>query len=135
MESSKNDEGIRHICARDWDAEAMRIVLSILHNRTKSIPGTVSLELLCRISVIVDYYQLQDAIHFFATKWIDPLRSSLPSVWGRDLLMWLCVSNVFRDKGSFKAVTRTVVQHAPSEIPSLGLPISQDILDEGPSSS
>ncbi|KAK4453507.1 hypothetical protein QBC34DRAFT_395851 [Podospora aff. communis PSN243] len=42
--------------------------------------------------------------------------------------MWLCISSVFRDSGSYTAVTKTVVQHAPSAIPSLDLPIPQDTL-------
>jgi len=78
--------GCNEISAEDWDVEAMSLVLNIIHARTKSLPKIISLELLCKFLVLVDYYKLHDALHFFATLWIDALRSLIPAEYGRDLI-------------------------------------------------
>jgi hypothetical protein len=54
-------DGRYHISARDWDEEAFLILLSIFHIRSRQVPATVSLELLAKIAVLVDYYELAGA--------------------------------------------------------------------------
>ncbi|KAK0655945.1 hypothetical protein B0T16DRAFT_23473 [Cercophora newfieldiana] len=81
-------------------------------------------------SALVDYYKLHDAVDFFVTKWMDDLCGSLPSDYGRDLLMWLCISSVFRINKIFSVVTKVAAENAPGKIPSQGLPISPDTIDK-----
>ncbi|RYP42997.1 hypothetical protein DL768_010139 [Monosporascus sp. mg162] len=127
-ESSVTANGCHEINTEGWDTEAMFIVLSIIHSRTSSIPRTVTLEKLSKIAVLVDYYKLHEALHFFASLWIDNLRSSLPTVYDRDLILWICVSWVFKDATIFKIVTKLAIEHSPAEIQALHLPIPESII-------
>ncbi len=106
----------------------MRVVLSLIHSRTKDIPRIVTLEMLSKIAVLVDYYELHDAVHFYASLWIDTLRSSLPTSYGRDLILWICVSWVFKNASIFTAVTKLAVEHNPGKVPTLQLPIPEKVI-------
>ncbi|RYP61159.1 hypothetical protein DL769_007841 [Monosporascus sp. CRB-8-3] len=127
-ESSVTANGCHEINTEDWDAEAMFLVLSIIHCRTRSIPRTVTLEMLCKIAILVDYYKLHEALHFFASLWIDNLRSSLPTVYNRDLILWICVSWVFKDAAIFEIVTKRAIEHSPARIQALDLPIPESYI-------
>ncbi|KAF5667112.1 hypothetical protein FHETE_5815 [Fusarium heterosporum] len=47
--------------ARDWNHEAVLIVMNILHHNIKAVPRTVILEMLAKIAVIVNYYGCNEA--------------------------------------------------------------------------
>ncbi|KAK4109353.1 hypothetical protein N656DRAFT_738362 [Canariomyces notabilis] len=126
-EGSKNAEGFYEVSAEDWDAEALRIVLCLIHSRTSNIPRNVTLEMLCKIAVLVDYYNLHEALRFCASLWIEDLRDPLPTTFGRDLILWICVSHIFKDATIFEAVTKRAIEHSPGDIPSLNLPIPEYI--------
>ena len=127
-EGSTAAGGCYEINAEDWDAEAMRVVLSLVHSRTKAIPRSVTLEMLSKIAVLVDYYELHEAVHFYASLWIDTLRNSLPRVYGRDLILWICVSWIFKDASIFQAVTKLVIEHSPGKVPTIQLPIPEKVI-------
>ncbi len=127
-EGSTAAGGCYEINVEDWDAEAMRVVLSLIHCRTKGIPRIVTLEMLTKVAVLVDYYQLHEAVHFYASLWIDTLRHSLPTAYGRDLILWICVSWVFKDASIFKAVTKLAVEQSPGKVATLQLPIPERVI-------
>ena len=128
-ERSVSENGCREISAEDWSTEAMRIVLSLIHNRTRDIPRTVSLDLLVKIAILVDYYELHEAVHFFAIIWIDALRPSVPKVYGGDVMLWICLSWVFRDAPIFTAITKLAIQESPGKVPTdTHLPIPSSVL-------
>jgi hypothetical protein len=115
-EGSVTESGCYEISAEDWDVEAMRVVLSLIHSRTKSIPRTVTLEMLVKIAVLVDYYELHEAVHFFATLWIDALRPSVPKVYSPDIMLWICLSWIFKDAPIFAAVTKLAIEESPGKM-------------------
>jgi hypothetical protein len=127
-EGSTTAGGCHEINAEDWDVEAMRVVLSLIHSRTSSIPRTVTLEMLSKIAVLVDYYKLHDALHFSASLWIADLRPRLPTVYGRDMMLWICVSWIFKDAAIFSIVTKIAVEQSVGSIPTIGLPIPERVL-------
>ncbi|CAJ2508725.1 Uu.00g137510.m01.CDS01 [Anthostomella pinea] len=45
------------ICAEDWDANALSILMYVIHGRHRGVPRSASLELLTKIAVLVDYYK------------------------------------------------------------------------------
>jgi hypothetical protein len=60
-ESDQNEkDGLIHISASDWDAEAFLILLNVLHLRNRSVPDKVSLDMLAKIAVLVDYYECDE---------------------------------------------------------------------------
>lgn len=123
-------EGHYKIDAEDWDAEALRIVLYVIHGRNRHVPPTVTLEMLCKIAVIVDYYQLCEALRFPCLIWVDNLRSSLPQAYDRDLILWLCIAWVFENEEIFGIVTKVAINHSTEEIRGLCLPIPERVMDK-----
>lgn len=122
------EDGCFKISTENWDSEAMLIVLRAIHNRTKDIPRKVTLEMLCNIAMLVDYYELQDSLQFYGSVWIDYLRSSLPAAYGRDIVLWICASSIFGDATSFCAATKVAIESSPEDIRALNLPISATII-------
>jgi hypothetical protein len=92
-------DGRYHIGVSDWDEEALFILLSIFHVRVRQIPATVSLEMLAKIAVLVDYYELVGAevIERDTSGWIAHLRRvAIPSSYCRDLMLWIWISQLFQ---------------------------------------
>jgi hypothetical protein len=94
------------------------------------MPRRVSLELLAKIAVLVDYYGCYEAVEVFAELWLQELKSQrqLPAHVSRELVLWLCVSWVFGDADTFTSVTSTALQQSQGPLPTLGLPIPERII-------
>ncbi|GKT61104.1 hypothetical protein ColTof3_08443 [Colletotrichum tofieldiae] len=60
--------------------------MNVIHVQARDVPRKVSLEMLAKIAVIVDYYKCHNAIHFFSQTWVENLGKPLPSAYGIDLL-------------------------------------------------
>ncbi len=127
-ESVPARDGRHQITAEDWDVEALTIVLNVVHGRNYRVPKMVTLELLCKISVLVDYYRLHEAMWFPRSLWLNELRALVPRTYGRELVLWLCVSWVFEDNDIFKAVTKTAIRESTGPVSALGLPISAVVI-------
>ena len=118
-------DGSRCISANDWDPEAFLILMHIIHGRNRHVPRVVSLELLAKIAVLVDYYNCMEAVEVFAEIWLPGLRSQLLAQDGRELILWLCVSWVFGYAEVFTAMTSIALRQCQEPLPTLGLPILQ----------
>lgn len=53
------------LTAETWDHEALRVVMHVIHGQTRKVPRKVSLDMLAKIAVIVDYYKCHEAVDFF----------------------------------------------------------------------
>jgi hypothetical protein len=125
-ESSRNEEdGLFHITADDWDAEAFLIMLNIFHVRNKKVPRTISLEQLAKIAVLVDYYECGEVLEVFTDMWIQFLkvRASVPSTYCRDLVLWIWVSWVFDVSDYFMRATAVAIKQSEKTLSTLDLPI------------
>lgn len=119
-------DGLYHITTEYWDEEALLILLNMLHSRTVDIPREVSLELLAKIAVLVDYYECGEAIELFIERWIDRLSRLEPIIHtqGRSLSLWMCIAWVFKLPEEFMDVTHQAVHTSDrEEWQNLGLPI------------
>ncbi|KAL2200127.1 hypothetical protein P885DRAFT_27772 [Corynascus similis CBS 632.67] len=117
----------RSVYANDWDPEAFLILMSIIHGRNQQVPRVISLELLAKIAVLVDYYDCHEAVEVFAEIWLRELRSQLPAQVGRELVLWLCASWIFGYAKIFTSITTTALQQSQEPLPTLGLPITEII--------
>ena len=126
-------EGIRdevddryYLTASDWDAEALLVIFSVLHHRNRLVPRTVSLELLAKLAVLIDYYGCAEALESFTERWVEQLRraSPVPALVCRDLMLWMCVAWVLRLPGEFAQTTTVAIRRDGEELPTLGLPIA-----------
>jgi hypothetical protein len=89
------------------------ILMDILHDHCHKVYVEYPLRLLAYIAVAVDKYQLQAAVSRQSDEWIDELvyEVDLDEVVDvEELVLWLSVSWVFRDKKVFKKVTGRLVR-------------------------
>ncbi|KAH8889906.1 hypothetical protein GQ53DRAFT_184308 [Thozetella sp. PMI_491] len=114
--------------ASEWDVEALLILMNILHSRVRSVPRTISLEMLAKIAVLVDYYKCHEALELFVDLWIQNLSRNLPTEYGRDLVLWLAVSWVFSKQALFTTITKVAIMESKSPLKTLDLPIPQRIV-------
>jgi hypothetical protein len=124
--------GPRDISIRGWDAEAMAIVMSIIHHKGPQIPSKVGLELLGRIATVVDHYQMHEAVQQIGASWVRRLRTPLPNSYGRDLILWLYIALVFRDDDIFRHATKVAIRHCPGDMETLQLPIPSTVIGKTP---
>ncbi|KAI4950459.1 hypothetical protein J4E91_004342 [Alternaria rosae] len=124
-ESVRNEaDGLYHITAHDWDAEAFLIVLRIVHGRNKLIPREVRLEMLAKIAVLEDYYNFGEALDLFTEVWIRELTNRpIPQTHCRDLVLWVWVAWVFDVEQQFTNVTATSMRQITESFRTLDLPI------------
>lgn len=115
------------IDASEWDADAILILMNIIHGRVRSVPRSIGLEMLAKIAVLVDYYNCHEVVELFSECWIRELSCDLPKEYCRDLILWLTVSWVFSQKELFKTVTKVAVRESKGPLQTLGLPIPQHI--------
>ncbi|EUC39634.1 hypothetical protein COCMIDRAFT_41874 [Bipolaris oryzae ATCC 44560] len=115
VESLKNpSDGRYHIYANDWDEEALLILLNIFYIQTRQVPATISLEMLAKIAVLIDYYELENAevIERDTKDWITNVRrnAAILSSYCRDLMLWICISRVFCMCEEFKKATAVAIK-------------------------
>ncbi|KAF4994660.1 hypothetical protein FGRMN_5657 [Fusarium graminum] len=110
----------------EW--QAVLIVMNILHHNIKAVPRTLTLEMLAKIAVIVDYYGCHEAVGHWAETWIAKLEFDLPEYYSRNLLLRLTVAVVFADYQSFYFLTKTIIGASRGPFHTLGLPIPQRIV-------
>jgi len=115
-EGDKDNGPVRRGCAEDWDTEALVTVMNVLHSYYRQVPKKVSLEMLAKIAVIVDYYKIHEAFQVIASLWINALKMSLPESPGRDLILWILVSWVFEDAAIFRKVTKVAILRSKKDI-------------------
>jgi hypothetical protein len=120
-------DGRFYISAYGWDEEAFLILLYIFHLRKRQIPKTVSLELFAKIALLVEYYELEkaEAIEDYVEMWVTHTRHkyAVPASYGRDLVLWMCVSAIFDLSNEFEKVTAVAIQRITEPIPTLSLPV------------
>jgi hypothetical protein len=119
--------GYAHVVTADsMFVEALQLVFSIVHGQTHQVPRTISLDLLAKVAVVVDYYKFHKAVDFYFHVWIKEI--SQPRVWlyGPDFLLRLVVACIFQETDIFTQLTLTVLWQARGPIHELGVaPLSR----------
>jgi len=97
----------------DDDVTAFIIVLDVIHGRNKRVPRKVTLEMLTKISIIVDKYQMAEVVESYSDGWIDGLMEDFPTkyAFGDDTEIvhrWLGISWVFGKDDEFNELTQLV---------------------------
>jgi hypothetical protein len=126
-ESITSPDSCHTIDASEWDAEAMLILMNIIHGRALSVPRTISLEMLAKLAVLVDYYDCHEVVTLFAEVWVQNLEV-IPKEYCRDLILWLVVSWVFSQGTHFETVTKVALKESSGPLQTLSLPIPQRIV-------
>lgn len=123
-----NSEGRVNIPMKDWDPEATLIVMNIIHGRTRKVPRRVDFDLLTKIAILVDYLDCHEAIEPFSDMWIQSLNESVTYTYSKELVQWLCVSDIFQKERMFRDLTYEAIRQAKGPIETLGLPIRESLV-------
>ncbi|KAG6053395.1 hypothetical protein E4U17_004737 [Claviceps sp. LM77 group G4] len=116
------------LTATEWDAEDFLIVMTIVHGKNRQVPVSVDLETLGRISVIVDYYHLQEVVQVVFGLWIFQLRGKLPTTYGRDCVTWIFVSWVVSFTKVFEEMTKIAITTCEGGLGTIYLPFPPMLL-------
>ncbi|PNP78619.1 hypothetical protein FNYG_07965 [Fusarium nygamai] len=68
-ESEPNEQGLFEIRTSEWDAEALLIILDIIHGHHSSVPKRPSLDVIAQIGIIVDYDDCLEVVKIFFQHW------------------------------------------------------------------
>lgn len=128
MESHACHGPIREISVGEWDLKAFIIVLDIIHGHHRLVPRSLSLEMLAKVAVIVDYYDCIEVVEVFSDYWLKGVEKDLPTSHGRESILGLLVSWVFSSVDIFEKMTELAVRHSNCLIKVADLPIPGDIL-------
>lgn len=126
--TADSTDGLRHVEASDWDDQALLLLMRVLHGLNSEVPRKISLEMLAKIAVLVDYYDCHEAIQLAVNMWIAALTDRLPLEYNRDMILGLVVSSIFRQSEAFRYITKTAIQESRGPLPALDLPISQKVI-------
>ncbi|KAF5977557.1 hypothetical protein FBULB1_6489 [Fusarium bulbicola] len=69
--------GFRLLTASDWDPEAFKIVLTIMHGHNRDVPRSLSLEMLVKVAMIVNYYDCLESVELWTEIWLEALSQKL----------------------------------------------------------
>jgi len=124
-------DGRYHVSAVGFHPEAMEHLLNITHIKTGAIPHDIDFAMLFHVAVIIDYYDMREAMACYTTRWIKKVRggnrSRVPKEYGLLVMLWIFVSWVFGLEDTFGDMTAVVLTKSKGPIPSLGLPITEII--------
>lgn len=133
LESARRADGLRHVSLNEeegFDPNALMILMDIIHGKNKKVPRAVSLEMLAKISVLVDYFQCDESLEVWAQLWITELVESFPTSFNRNLVLWILVCSIFKYQSLFQSATQTAITDGTGPIRTLMLPISESIVGE-----
>ncbi|KJK66781.1 hypothetical protein P875_00127847 [Aspergillus parasiticus SU-1] len=122
-------KGSVEITAESWDIEALLILLHAIHGQQYHVPRKLTLEMLAKVAVLVDYYDCKESVYIWSTIWIDALEEKIPETYSRDLLLWLWISCIFQLPAQFKESTSTVMSWSDGWITSLEFPIPSKVME------
>ncbi|KAE9378231.1 hypothetical protein N431DRAFT_435404 [Stipitochalara longipes BDJ] len=119
----------------DDDAIAMIVLLDVIHGRNRRVPRKIDLDLVNRISILVDKYQMAEAVGMVSDVWIDNLRNDIPKEYDPNVIevhRWLAISWVFGRGDVFKTITKLVQCNCYSDLEFRledNLPIPKTVID------
>ncbi|GAB0133077.1 hypothetical protein EsDP_00001493 [Epichloe bromicola] len=134
-EKNQNEEAqdgqLREITATEWDTEAFLLLLNIFHGRHRQVPLVIDLDMLVKMSVLVDYYKSYEITEFFMNIWVNKLLDTLPNSHGKDSMKWLFVSWVTSHADIFKKMTELAMRESNGPLETWGLPLPLALLRLG----
>jgi hypothetical protein len=79
----------------DDEPNAVLILLSVIHGRYWNVPCNVDLATLTEIAILVDKYDLHEAVSVMKDQWLHHLEIVYPDAFNEEILRWMCISWVF----------------------------------------
>ncbi|EWZ85222.1 hypothetical protein FOWG_11733 [Fusarium oxysporum f. sp. lycopersici MN25] len=115
--------------AFEYSAEALLILLDIMHGHHRRVPKTMELSLLTEIAILVDYYMCHEIVEMFAENWIASVIQE-DEIEGSDCqanISRLFISWVFEKTELFNSIVYSILKLAARPIRT-DLPLPSTIL-------
>ncbi|KAF4496384.1 hypothetical protein FAGAP_7457 [Fusarium agapanthi] len=127
-ESIRNKDNLFEVKTFEWNAEALVILLDIIHGHHRSLPQKVELDILVEIAMLCDYYQCEEIAETFADRWITAFGEDRP--YDEEATMnWMFIAWVFQRKQLFNSMVDATLQH--SKVPvHTDLPLPSMIVEK-----
>jgi hypothetical protein len=128
--ATRQSDGRVHLnLAEGFDPKAVTIAMNAIHSRGAKVPKAVDLDTLAQIALVVDRFQLYDAVEVYAERWISHLERTTPDTINIDPIPWVYISHVFHHPGIFKTATKHAALQSSGPIhPPANLPIREKII-------
>lgn len=127
--SEESDPPLRTIVAHGVDAEELVLLLYIIHNRTRDVPRTLSIEQLAKVAVLVDVWQCHDAVALFSEIWLQHFKKDdLPVRIGRSAILLTYISWIFKAEKLFDQMTALAIMECRGPLQTLGLPFPDRLI-------
>jgi hypothetical protein len=91
----------------DDDAEAMKILVLIIHCKHKLVPLKVDLELLTNIAILVDKYRMHEVLNIMAPIWKKHLKADMLESFS-NATRWICIAWVLDMHEEFREATQFI---------------------------
>lgn len=92
-----------------FDVEAVRIILNIIHGRSRQVPLSVEYQLMTGLTRLTDYLQCQEIVEPFGKHWVTP-GTTLPAKMTDQIPVWIMASICFRHAGACGHTTQIAQQ-------------------------
>ncbi len=114
------------------DVDAFIIVLDMINRRNRGVPRQIDPEMMTRISIIAEKYDISDAIDVFSDIWMDNLRLSVLRCYSDTVPQWLWIFCTFKKRDVFTAIPQIIQMESDDKIHGIahGLPIPDSIISE-----
>ena len=110
-------EGRATIRLPEDNADAMVILLNVIHHRYENVPREpLSISLLYQLGLLIDKYGMGKVISLLAESWTTELGSYFTANDSKTRAQLLCVDYTFDLPVLFHEATKTVMFHAQEEI-------------------
>ncbi|KAK5995958.1 Metacaspase-1 [Cladobotryum mycophilum] len=115
-----------------WNPDALQTVMNVIHGSSRKVPEEIELAPLAEIAEIVDYYQCYEVIDPYWKMWKANLNlpSELDIEYGRDIILYLFISLVFRNEKLFRETVNRILYVSRGPIQTLGLAIPLVLVDK-----
>ncbi|KAI0434311.1 hypothetical protein F5Y09DRAFT_357143, partial [Xylaria sp. FL1042] len=111
------------------DLNAFTILMDCIHERNE-YPLSIPLYTLAMIASLVDFLDCAKSLDFLPKIWIDALWKHQNWSFQRDVVLWIYITQVFKDSPKHKLATRSAIMLWPHRFNALGLHIKRSFVDE-----
>ncbi|KAK3335191.1 hypothetical protein B0T19DRAFT_470503 [Cercophora scortea] len=131
---SKQSDNRTHLslpATGEFDPRAVTIVMNALHGRGSKVPRTLEggVEILASIAKVVETFGVLEAVAVYADRWIDGLvAKGLPREFGREAVLWVYATRVFRRAEVFREITAVVAAGAVGVVDGFGFALGEKVV-------
>ncbi|CVL13004.1 uncharacterized protein FPRN_15022 [Fusarium proliferatum] len=110
-EGIRNNDNFFEVKAFEWNAEALVILLDIIHGHHRCLPKDVELDILIELAMLCDYYRCEEIVEVFAERWIAAFGEDKPPYEDEATMNWMFIAWVFQKGKLFTSMVAATLQH------------------------